>query len=674
MKTLTNIFNASHIAVVGASREPQKVGYQLLANLKQNPKLTLFPVNLKAKSILGIKCFSHLSSISAPLDVIVICTPAATVLEVVTQIVDRNKKQSHKVKSVVLISAGFSESGQEGLTLQNQVLKVLSEAHIELLGPNTLGIIHPHHDLNMSFSGKKILPGKVAAISQSGALLVALFDQLNSIKAGVSFAVSLGNKAGINENDCLEYAAHDPHTSSIVMYLESISNVEKFFEVVSKVSKLKPVLLLKGGTSLKGSAASLSHTAALATNNTLLQAAAQQIGYVLVDTVEQFLNAASFLAIHKNIPENTMIITNAGGLAVNTVDSLSHNKVALANWSQASHRYLSDHLPNIHPSNPLDLLGDASPDRFQSAVTIGARDVNIDSLLVIVTQQAVTEVPAIVDVLTKLKTTKPIFVALVGGDQLASYRQALHQAGITCFEYPNEIAEVLGILSQLKRLQYLTENFEALPKTLSAIQTTSNAVPDSIKDSFRLMAKYGFHIPRFTIITSPTAVPAISLPYPLFAKTANMQILHKAQQGGVIGLVHSHHETQAAFKKLQKLGAQMLLQEVIDTQIELLLGLETDPQFGAFLSIGLGGGQSNLLADRAYVFLPASKKQMEQSFKKTKAYAVVNSTHPRAINKIVNHMCQLQELWMQTPTLKMLEINPLVVNVTGTWALDLKIV
>ncbi|MBW7944056.1 acetate--CoA ligase family protein [Patescibacteria group bacterium] len=696
-------FSAQSVAVIGASNHREKVGFQVLNNLVRGirgaspnsraAKRKLYPVNPATSSILGLKCYRSVSEVLDPIDLVVIVTPVGTVLSLVDELIARNHtfKGSEKVKAVIIISAGFAETDTEGKILQQRILLKLAVAGIRLLGPNTLGLIHTGWRLNASFAQHDIPEGNLAVISQSGAMLTALFNALVSRQAGVSFAVSLGNKADLNENDCLEYALEDRQTSAVIMYIESFSHLPRFFELVSKVRRVKPVIILKGGTSSRGQVASSSHTAALATNQALLRAASLQFGFTLVDNMEELMNVSFFLAHHRTLPCNTMVITNAGGPAVNTIDELQHAGITLARWSRRAQDDLARLLPRIKAANPLDLLGDADPQRFKDALSVAQRDPEIESILIIVTPQAVTDIKGITDQVIANKGKKPIFVALMGGDQLEQYRQQLRANHIFSTGYANNIVEMLQVLTKASRGTYLPSRYAlSEPHTPSQSQTRQAVsqlhqrlalqqgiskqflVQPNMTETFGLLRKAGFRIPRHWIIRRASLNELGSLPYPLFVKTANLSILHKKKVGAVYGVVKDASEARKAFEQMIPFGNEVLFQEVLEIEDELLVGIENDPQFGMYMTVGLGGSYTNLLADRAYCFLPAPPSMIEKAWRQTKA-AQLFAQNPAITQAVLEELARLQQFMMQHPWVRSIEINPLAVSQGHLWVADIKL-
>ncbi len=676
MHTLNLFFQAKSIAVIGASNNPLKVGNQIFRNLIQNNAdkpfaKKIIPVNPHMTSLMGQKAFASIVDIPDPVEVVIIVTPAVTVNEIIDQIISRNQKlkNAEQVKAVLIISAGFAETSKEGKALQEEVTQKLKQANIRMVGPNSLGLISSVNHLNASFAQKMIPSGNIALISQSGAMLTALFDVISSSQLGISFSVSLGNKADINENECLEYAANDPQTRVIALYLESFTDLPSFFELVSSISKKKPVIVLKGGTSQRGQAASASHTAALATNQVLLSAAAKQMGFVLVNTIEELINCVFFLSAHQYLIQNALIITNAGGPAVNTIDRLAEEHVELAQWSTFSKGELERLVPNIPAHNPLDLLGDASSERYKFAIQIAQRDPNIDSILVIVTPQAVTDIPAIVDQLIQLKGKKPILVSLMGGDHLEKYRQKLRLAGFTCADFPNDLVNILQYTRKVTDFHFVKRRF--IPSTIHREQLANKPSLTTLKSVFSLLKENGLKVPGYKIVNKESFTDLRKFTYPFFAKTANLDIQHKKEVGALIGKVDSFSQAAKAYHALLKFGPDVLFQEMVDINTEILLGIENDPQFGLYLSIGLGGSHSNILADRSYVFLPATKEELRSAWQQTKAHEILKKTETS--DQVIDVMVNLQKVVMKNSWIKSIEINPLAINDQGAWVVDIKV-
>lgn len=683
---LDALLNPTTIAVIGVSKEPQKVGHQIFINLQQFPH-SVIPIHPKHQKILGKKAYPDILSVPASIDLAIITTPKALVEDLVYQCVDK------KVKAIIIISAGFAETNKSGLRLQTKIAQICARNHILLLGPNTLGAINPRAKLNASFAPTHVPVGDIAVISQSGAMLTTIFSQLVSRNIGSSFAVSLGNSAGITVLDALDHAHHDSHTAMIALYLESIPNIPRFFAKCKEISKHKPILLLKGGTTSQGARASLSHTAALATDHRLILEGQYQFGYTCVETLEQFFETTFFLhsLIHKpqfggTFPKNLLIVTNAGGPGVNATDLAAKADLELASWSQTSLRALARSVPRISPSNPTDLLGDASTKDVQTVLEIAHDDPLVEAILLILTRQSVTDIPAIthaiIDLFPKLHT--PLIVALMGGKEEYRYLQKLRQAGITTVEYPNEGVEIFSCSNHVRRAQLVDRSAKLMEELKQSLSGYLPGEPErkkfplktnELSSVYLLLEAYGFTLPRAAIVKSCSQLDELDAldparVYPLFAKTANLKLKHKAVLGAVIGNIQNKEEAVQAYERLKKFGPSVLFQEVITDASEVILGYRDDPEFGKFIAVGMGGSLTNILEDRAYIFLPASSKEIRQAFRRTKLHASM-STEERSL--ILLCLERLLAVAMEHPEIAELEINPLMLANHQAFVTDVKV-
>lgn len=681
---LSSLLNPNSVAVVGVSTDPDKVGHQIFVNLLSFPG-SVFPVNPTHKKILGRTCYENLLAIPEAVDLVVIATPAPTVEGVIDQCIDK------KVKAVVIITAGFAETSSEGKIMQQRIDEKLAHHHIILLGPNTLGVINPRKKLNASFAPNLIKPGNIALISQSGATLTAIFSEFESRSSGCSFAVSLGNKAGFSEIEVMTYALKDPGTKIVALYLESLSNAQKFLALAKKISRTKPVIILKGGTTDAGRQASLSHTAALATNEVLLKEASEQMGFVLVDTIEQFFESIFFVdsLIQGKLPKSLMIMTNAGGPAVNAVDLADKSKIKLASWSQNSIQKFARELPRVKPSNPTDLLGDANTDNIKLGLEFCEEENEIEGILLIITPQAVTDIPGITRMLIQHKndgkTHKPLVVALMGGENQHKYLVALRQAGVPATEYANEGIEMFALISKIAKAQTVDRS-AALMKQLEDVLAENEPTPlrerrrfplqkGELEETYIMLENYGFTLPRCAITNSLDEVNKIgeldpTRVFPLIAKTTNLKLKHKAIVGGVIKNINSLEDATEAYKSLQRFGQSVLFQEVITESTELILGAKRDDDFGPFLAVGLGGSMTNILADRAYVFLPATTREIQSALQRTKAYQTLDSDQK---GMVAIAMERLARVIIEHPEINELEINPLMVTAEQILVADVKV-
>jgi len=662
---ISALFQCRSIAVIGASRDQKKIGHHILKSLQKNSNLELFPINPHASTLLGLRTFASLKELPHPVDVAIIAVPFAAVESIVDECI-----QTH-VKAVIIITSGFAENGKDGKEVQDRITQKLSQANILLLGPNTMGYIAPFDNIYASFGADDVTPGPIAVISQSGAMLSALFQAYASAKTGVSFAVSLGNRAGIDELSLLEHAAKDHHTRVIVLYMESFRNIPVLLSLASRIVKSKPIFLLKGGTTERGISAAVSHTAALATSQALLRDAAQQAGIVIVETFEQLVRASIASAKSAFLPEHLMVVTNAGGPSVVLVDEAVQAEVPLASLSAKTASMLAEQFPTLRPTNPLDLLGDATPEMFDLALNILSHDLTIDALACIVTQQSITDMDGITKVLMKPRGKRLVIACLTGGDQLEPYREKLRHAGVVVTEYPNEVVETMKALVQAQRNMEKTLPYAVLSLSSSAQPTkTTHTYPETFSDLQTVLESYGLRFPKQVLISDEKDFSELeTLSFPLVAKTTDLALKHKAKLGAVIADIHDLGYARVAYNHLKQWNAPVVFQETITNAHEALVGMIRDPQFGWYCAVGLGGSLSDTLADRKYVFLPAQKTVIAYTLSQTKLASLLTKEQTHALVETIN---TLQHCALETNKLTELEINPLFITENNTIVADMK--
>lgn len=678
--SLSSLLNPKSIAVIGASREPNKLGYQILKNIIDGGYGgRIYPVNPNAHKILGKHCYpSILDTIKTrnythslePVDVAVIVTPAQTVPSIIGEC------HQAGVKHAIVISAGFAETGNHKLQTELEAV-IANSKNLRILGPNCLGILSTHHQLNASFGPPLPKKGEIMLVSQSGALVTGALDWLKQKEAGLSHAISLGNRVDLSEVDCLEYALHDKHTQFILVYLESMAEAQQFFSTASKITPHKPIILLKGGRSPEGAKASASHTAALASDQVLLQAFCRQTGVILTDSVDDWLETAWFMSQIKSLPKDRVsIITNAGGPGVLAVDQIQSHGLKLANLTEKTKLVLANTLPKINNQNPLDILGDAKPDDFIDTIQIVADDTNTDSILVIITPQTTTHPEKIANQIISLypQLKKPLVVVLLGGEQMNEAIAALQKSQIPVTTYP---ASAIKLLSRTAAYNIRKSNIYQFPA--STPQSFNNLVdlktPVTITAALNLLENSGIRLPRWELIKHKSEIPGAinKVGRPAVMKTTAMHLNHKAIHGGVALGIMTHHEARMAFRKISRLSPTVLVQQTIHGQLEIILGAKRDPVFGAFITVGIGGSLTNTLDDRAYLFLPSTKTDIKHLLDRTKAGIALQQLK-LPIDEVVESLNNLSRIMHFYPQVQEIEINPLIITSNGhAYACDIKL-
>ncbi|MDD5417858.1 MAG: CoA-binding protein [Candidatus Nanoarchaeia archaeon] len=438
---INSFFSPSSVAVIGASRHPGKVGYEVLRNIS-NKKIKVYPVNPAAKVIMGEKVYASVLDIKGVVDLAVVCIPA----EFVPQVVEECGKKN--IKNIIIISAGFSEVGQHGKEMEDKVLKIAKKYKIRIVGPNCLGVIVPKSELNASFFSDIPCVGETAFISQSGALGVAILDW--SLKSNFCFSgfVSVGNMADVSFSELIEYFGNDKNTKVIALYIESVKKGKEFMEVCRKVSKKKPIIILKAGETEEGVKAASSHTGALAGNYKVYEAAFKQVGAVQVETLEELFTTAE-ITTKQGIPKGkrVCVLTNAGGPGVLCADALAQNKLNIVAIPSDIKSKLNELLPKSwSKNNPIDVIGDAKADRYKHVLEIFSQNPFFDILICILTPQSMTEPEKTAELLVGFnkKTKIPCFASFIGGNKIEKAEKILKENNIPNFFDPNKIAKSLG--------------------------------------------------------------------------------------------------------------------------------------------------------------------------------------------------------------------------------------
>jgi len=435
---LDALFTPDSVAVIGATDRPSTVGRTVLENLQNGFHGTIYPVNPKREQLLGLKAYKSIGEIPHPVDLVVIATPAVTVPQIIAECVDAG------AKSAVVISAGFKERGEQGLALERQIQKQLQRSSMRLIGPNCLGIMNPTIGLNATFAKDSPKPGNVAFLSQSGALLTAILDWSHREEVNFSAIVSTGSMLDVSWGDLIYHFGDDPHTKSILLYMESVGDARSFLSAAREVALSKPIIVIKAGRSEAASRAAASHTGSLTGSDEVLEAAFRRCGVLRVHSIADLFYMAEVLGRQPR-PQGPRltIVTNAGGPAVLATDSLVANGGELAELSADSLTRLNEFLPaHWSHNNPIDILGDSDAERYARAIEIAANDPNSDGLLVILAPQGMTDPSAIAERLKPYAKDlgKPVLASWMGGNSIGAAEAALNVAGIPTFAYPDTAA------------------------------------------------------------------------------------------------------------------------------------------------------------------------------------------------------------------------------------------
>jgi acetyltransferase len=697
---LSAIFEPRSVAVIGASEKTGSVGRTILWNLISSPfGGTVYPVNPTRPSILGVKAYPNLAAIPDPVDLAVIVTPAPTVPGIMAECVEKG------VTGVIVISAGFKETGSEGVELEKKVLEQARRGNIRLVGPNCLGVMRPPAGLNATFASGIAHPGSVGFISQSGALLTAVLDWSRREKVGFSAFASLGSMLDVGWGDLIYYLGDDPHTRSIVIYMETIGDARSFLSAAREVALTKPIIVIKPGRTAQGSHAAASHTGSLTGSDEVLAAAFSRVGVLRVDTIAELFYMSEVLG-KQPLPKGPRltIVTNAGGPGVLATDALVTGGGELAQLSAETLTVLDGLLPAAWShNNPVDILGDASPQRYAEALATAAQDPNSDGLLVILTPQAMTDPIATAEQLRPYAQIagKPVLASWMGGEEIEPGEEVLRGANIPNFSYPDTAAKMFNYMWRYNynlRALYETPvlpgdadssmNRERARQILEAVRQEGRTLLTEF-ESKQLLAAYGIPVveTRVAVSEDEAVAGAAAMGYPVVLKIYSTTITHKTDVGGVQLNLTNEEDVRTAYRAIEesvreRAGAAHIqgvtVQPMIQwTGYELIIGSSIDPQFGPVLLFGMGGQLVEVFKDRALALPPLNSTLALRMMERTRIYTAlqgVRGRRPVDIAGLQHLLVRFSQLVVEQRLIKEIDINPLLASPDRLIALDARVV
>ena len=687
---LKAIFRPKTVAIIGASDRPGSVGRTLLWNLISHPfGGTLFPVNPKRSSVLGIKAYASIKAIPEPVELAIIATPAPTVPDIIRECIDAG------VKGAIVISAGFKEIGEAGMALEDDILAQLRQSQLRLIGPNCLGVMNPRNGLNATFAGTMAQPGNVAFISQSGAICTAVLDWSIRENVGFSAFISIGSMLDVDWGDLIYYLGDDPHTHSIVIYMESIGDARSFLSAAREVALTKPIIVIKAGRTDAAAKAAASHTGSLAGSDAVLDAAFRRCGVLRVNTIAELFDVAEVLAKQNRLPKgkNLTIITNAGGPGVLTTDALTTSGGRLAALGEETVAELNQVLPtHWSHGNPIDILGDADPDRYTKTFEIAAQDPNGDGILVILTPQAMTDPTRTADQLKVYaqKSNKPVLASWMGGAEVMAGEAILNQASIPTYPYPDAAAHLFNFmwrysynLKALYETPILATDWDGDRSARSQVNQILQTVQQqrtllTEEESKQVLAAYGIPVVKTLKAASPQEAVdcAERLGYPVVLKLLSETITHKSDVGGVkLNLTHAA-AVKTAYTDIEttvtaKAGAEhfngVTVQSMInrDGGYELILGSSIDPQFGPVLLFGAGGYMVEIVRDSAIALPPLTTTLARRLMEQTQIYNALQGMRGQGavdLKQLEQILVRFSQLVIEHPMIKEIDINPLLAS------------
>lgn len=703
MQGLDAIFSPESVAVIGASTKPGKVGHDIFANiLRGNYQGILYPVNPNAKSVLSVSAYPSVLEVPGDVDLAIIILQPKLALKTVEESVRKG------VKGIVIVSAGFREVGAEGLEIENRIAAVCKKAGVRLVGPNCLGVINPlpSVSLNASFAARMPANGNISFISQSGALCTAVLDFAADRDFGFSKFISIGNKADVDELDLLRYLHEDINTRVILMYLEELRRGPEFIEIVKEItsgSRPTPILAIKSGRTSAGARAAASHTGALSGSEAVYDAIFQQTGMIRVDSIDELFDFAVAFAyksstslgkltrkiLHGN---RVAIVTNAGGPGIIATDITMSSGLRLAKFRQETIDALASHLPftaNLH--NPVDIIGDAAPDRYENALSVVINDNGVDGALVILTPQSMTNVLGTAEAIVRIagRTHKPIICCFMGVVDVSAGVTYLQEYGYPVYKFPENAAKAFGALYRYFKwlhrqhfAQYELKHDKERAADIINNYLESGETRLGELDGIELLKCYGFNVLPTQLAESEDEAAEIAetIAFPVAMKIVSPQILHKTDAGGVMLGLESRDEVKKAFNEIIEKAKQhdpnaeikgVLIQKMAMRGEEVVLGMNRQPVFGTLLMFGLGGIFVELFHDVVFRIAPIGRNESRRMIRSIRGYKLLQGFRGRPVVDIEileKSMVSLSDMSINHPEIDEMDINPLLAHEKGKGA------
>ncbi len=697
---LNSLFLPRSVAVIGASDRPGTVGCSLLSNLLQSaPRLKVFAINPSHAEVLGVKTHKNIADILDPVDLAIVVTPAPSVPQIIGECVDAG------VKSAVVISAGFREQGTDGAVLEEEIKKHLRRGSLRLIGPNCMGFMNPTIGLNATFARMMPNKGSVAFLSQSGALQTAILDWSRQEQVGFSAIVSTGSMLDVGWGDLIYHFGDDPHTKSILLYMESVGDARSFLSAAREIALSKPIIVIKAGRSEQASRAAASHTGALTGSDDVLEAAFRRCGVLRVQNIADLFYMAEALSKQpRPRGPHLSIVTNAGGPGVLATDSLIATGGELTVLSPDTIHELDGFLSaHWSHSNPVDILADADAQRFARSVDIVSRDPASDGLLAIIAPQGVADPTKAAEEVAKLaRSPKPVLASWMGGEGVAEGTRILNAAGIPTFSYPDTAARAFTYMWRY------TYNLRGLYETPSLVESSEpgvgarEKVTDFVQrvraggrtmlnefEAKHLLSDYGIPVSDTRAAEDENEAVAIAsdIGYPVVLKLLSNTIAHKTDVDGVRLRLLNADQVRQAFRGIhsavaEKAGAQHFLGVTVQPMIrrdgyELILGSSLDPQFGPVILFGSGGVMVEVYRDRALALPPLNTTLAQRMMEQTRIFAAlkgVRGRKPVNLPALEQLLVRFSQLVLEQPWIKEIDINPLLASPDQLLALDARII
>jgi acetyltransferase len=675
------IFKPKSIAVIGATAKEYTIGRAILHNMVINEFIgKIFPINPKAEVIHSLKCYQSVADIPDAVEMAIIMVKKELVAETIEQCGQKG------IKGTVVITSGFKEIGGAGITEELKLVDISRKYGMRMIGPNCFGVFNtdPEVSLNGTFSKTKPIRGKVAFVSQSGAMGEAILDYAYQIGLGFSIFASIGNKADISENDLLEYLENDPRTEIILLYMENFAEARKFADIAARVSRKKPILAIKAGRSQAGAKAISSHTGVLATPDVGVQAMFEQCGIVRIDTVDQLFNY-TLAYVHQPIPKSNRvaIITNAGGMGIMATDISVIAGLEVTALTEETTKYLRANLSHMAAvGNPIDVIASGGADSYRAAMTACFTDPNVDAIIciflppIVVDHQAV--IKAIAETVEKYKNSKTVVVCLMNPPEIIAGSEELVKRNIPIYTFPEAAAQAVAGMVQygkyLNRPEGQKRTFKADKQTVAKIiETVAKNGQKTIMghEAIRILELYGIPTAQTASIKDTGQLKQLSsqIGYPQVMKLDDPSVIHKTDVGGVALNIKSLEEATVAFQRMaEKLGgpkgfAGVIIQQMVSGGVETIIGMNNDPSFGPLLMFGLGGVAVEVMKDVAFRVYPLTDLDASEMIRQIKGFKLLSGfrgSKPVDLAVLEETLLRLSQLAGDFPQIESFDLNPFI--------------
>lgn len=706
MNTLQKLFSPKSIAIVGASPKKGKLGNVLIENIKKGGwRGKMYFVNPKYTRIGTNKYYANLDKINKNIDLVLIAIPAPFV----NQAIEDGVKSNPAIKNFAVISSGFKEANTEGKKLEENLANIAKKYNLNVLGPNCLGFANPQEKLNATFTNMKLQTGNTAVVSQSGALAVALLDWAENKKIGFSKIVSIGNKTILDESAILNYLAGDKNTRAIALYLEDIKNGPEFMQTLAKITSRKPVVIFKAGKTSAGQKAVSSHTGSLAQDEEIVKAFFEKLNVIVADNIEEFQDIVYYLHFNP-VPtkKEILILTNAGGPGVIASDFVGKSKnIELMDFPASFKDAIKKHLPasaSLH--NPIDVIGDAPPERYAKTLEQIAKYFSQNPVLVVLTPQNQTDPEKVSEILAKAKKRMPnLSACFMGGEKIEKAKKLLEKNSVAIFENPERVLSVIEKLAKYQKSKESVKNLYTCHSALDAGTSSKSQLKtildfrwnlsscngdgnDKIKnrkmlfwkETEKLFSKYEIKLAKSFPFEDFNELKSQKISFPCALKTDDPRIAHRMEKNAVDLNIQNEKELKNAFEKMKKeTGANhFLLQPMADPGLELIIGMKRDPVFGPVILCGWGGSLTEIFKDKTILMPPFDQKEAKRKFSDLAIFPILKGFRGNTgynLNELSKIAASVSQIALENPDIREIDINPLVVYNNGKpgEALDAKI-